>query len=127
MPEALSGIAALLKTIKEGANAIREVKNLELYERMLAVYGDVMELVEKNRELVEENHGLMKQLKAAQEQKDIAFELVPHDNAYWRTKGGEREGPFCMRCWDVDKRLVRERAGATQGTHYCPECAQRRR
>jgi Zinc finger found in FPG and IleRS len=93
----------------------------------MALYGNVMELVEKNKELVEENHTLKDQLKAIQKQRDISAELKPHDNAYWTMKGSELDGPFCMRCWDVDKTLVRERAGATQGTHYCPECAQRRR
>ncbi len=126
MSEPLSAAAAIFKTIKEGANAIREAKNLELYERMLAVYGDVMELVEKNRELVEENHGLRDELRVQQEQQNIASELTPADNAYWRTKDGRRDGPYCMRCWDVDRKLVRERAGATAGTHYCRECATRR-
>ena len=134
MPEAMGHIGQLFggatsafKTLKEGANAIREAKNLELYERMLAVYGDVMELAEKNRELVEENHALKQQLKAYQQEQEIAGELQHHDNAYWRTKDGERDGPFCMRCWDANKKLIREKAGATPGTHYRPECAMRRR
>ena len=67
-----------------------------------------MELVKKNRELVEENHGLKDQLRAAQEQQDIASELKPDENAYWRTIDGKRDGPFCMRCWNVDRKLVRE-------------------
>jgi len=103
MGATLGTASTVFKTLKEGANAIREAKNLELYERMLAVYGDVMELVEQNRELVEENRLLKTRLKTQEE-------LVHDGERYWIEKDGRRSGPYCATCWDIDSKLVRMRS-----------------
>jgi len=131
MPEAIAhvagmfgGASGIFKTLKEGANAIREAKNLELYERMLAVYGDVMELVEKNRELVEENALLKEQLKIKDQ---LRFDKGY--NCYWRFEGDKQEGPYCTVCWDVDRKLVRMRAYQKHigGQDYtCDYCGRHR-
>ncbi len=119
---AFAGASTVFKTIKEGADAIREAKNLELYERMLSVYGDVMELVEKNRELYEENQAL--------KAKFLTKENLSFDGErYWITKEGQKEGPFCSTCWDVDSKLVRMRSYRDQrGTldHICEYCSRHR-
>lgn len=109
------GASGIFKTLKEGANAIREAKNLELYERMLAVYGDVMELVEQNRELVEKVHALEDQLKNKEQ-------LEYDGERYWMNKDGKKEGPFCGVCWDVDNKLVRMRSYQHPNRGLCYTC-----
>jgi hypothetical protein len=45
-------------------------------------------------EVEEENRTLREELKLAQEKNQIAEELQPHDNAYWRVSGGGiNDGP----------------------------------
>jgi hypothetical protein len=117
------GASAVFKTLKEGADAIREAKNLELYERMLSVYGDVMELVEKNRELTEENRSLNDQLQ-------VKGSLDFDGERYWLTKEGKKDGPFCSTCWDIDSKLVRMRTYkhySTNETDFtCDYCGRHR-
>jgi hypothetical protein len=116
------GASGVFKTLKEGADAIREAKNLELYERMLAVYGDVMELVEKNRELADENRSLKEQL-------TVKANLVFDGEKYWLERDGKKEGPFCSICHDIDSKLVRMRAYRdVRGTlgHTCDFCGRHR-
>jgi hypothetical protein len=120
---AFGGASGLFTTLKEGANALREGKNLELYERMLSVYGDVMELVEKNRELYEENQAL--------KAKFLTKENLSFDGErYWINKEGQKDGPFCSTCWDVDSKLVRMRTYkrySTNETDYtCDYCGRHR-
>jgi hypothetical protein len=122
--QVFGGASTLFKTLKDGANAIREAKNLELYERMLAVYGDVMEVVEQNRRLVEENRALQEELKIrGQLQFDEGF------HCYWRMEDSKRDGPYCSVCWDVDSKLVRMRSyrGQIGNIGYtCDYCRQHR-
>jgi hypothetical protein len=119
---AFGSASTLFKTIKEGANAIREAKNLELYGRMLAVHGDVIELVEKNRGLAEENRTLKEQLKTK--------ESLTHDGErYWIEKDDKKEGPFCHTCWDIDVKLVRLRSWRDQRgdvNYVCDFCRDHR-
>lgn len=110
----------ILDNFKDLFKVAETVNNIELYKKLGELQGAVYALEEENRNLKNE-------LRTMKEQRQIEQELHVHDNAYWIAKGSKRDGPFCMRCWDVDRKLVRERAGATQGTHYCAECAARRR
>ena len=110
----------IIENFKDILNIADAVKNADLYKKVAETQSTVMQLME-------ENHALKAQIKELQEQQDIGARLHPQDNAYYLDDGKQLDGPFCLRCWDVDKNLVRERHGATAGTHYCPECAIRRR
>src|SRR5713226_9243811 len=110
----------IVENFKDVLKVADTLNNLELYKKLGELQTRVMEVEEENRTLRE-------QLKATHEQNKITGELEVRNNAYWRANGGRIDGPFCMRCWDVDGRLVRERTGATEGTHFCTECATRRR
>lgn len=110
----------LIDNFKDLFKAAEVVNNADLYKKLGETQNAVFALEQENRNLKDE-------LRAIREQQAIDDELQPADNAYWRIKDGKRDGPFCLRCWDVDRKLVRERAGATAGTHYCPDCSIRRR
>jgi hypothetical protein len=96
------------------------VNNLELYKKLSELQNSVYSLEEENRALKEE-------LRRRDEQRDIGSRLHPKDNAYYLDDGKEPDGPFCLRCWDVDRKLVSEKRGATPGRYFCPECARGRR
>ena len=51
---------------------------------------------------------LKDKVKALEETADISDRVVWERPFYWLTKGGhERDGPYCQRCWDVDKKPIR--------------------
>lgn len=91
------------------------VNNSELYKKLAEIQRDFFALQEENNQLKQE-------LCQRDERQNIAGRLRVQDNAYYL----ENDGPYCMRCWDVDSKLVREKLGATRGTHFCVECAHRR-
>jgi hypothetical protein len=97
------------------------LNNLELYEKLGELQTRVMEVEEENRALRE-------QLREKTSQEDLSSKLQFRDNAYYIAEPGKPpDGPYCMRCWDADRKLIRERAGATPGRHFCPHCAYGKR
>jgi hypothetical protein len=96
------------------------VNNIELYKKLAELQASMYALEEENRALKDE-------IRARDEQRNIQHRLHPKDNAYYLDDGTTLDGPFCLRCWDVDGKLVRERHGATAGTHYCVQCQLQRR
>jgi hypothetical protein len=74
--------------------------------------------------LHEENTALKKQLSALQEQQQIQGMLDYREPAYYRrVEGGKEDGPYCQRCWDVDRRLVRIKLFKSSAGPQ-PVCAQ---
>jgi regulator of replication initiation timing len=96
----------ILDNAKQVAKAVEEIHNLELYQRVLGLHSDIIELVEENNRLRNENSEL-------KTQKDISSRLRLLSNtlvhAYFLRKedGGQEDGPFCTTCWDIDRKLVR--------------------
>jgi hypothetical protein len=115
----------ILDNAKQVAKAVEEIHNLELYQRVLGLHSDIIELVEENNRLRAENSELKKQ-------REIAGKLrVANDSdlVYYLYDGERREdGPFCTVCWDVDKRLVRATAYMHHGKqeHFCEYCRSHR-
>lgn len=107
----------IIDNFKDLFKVAETVNNIDLYKKLSELQNSVYALEEENRALKDE-------LRRRDEQRDIRNRLRPRDNAYYLDDG---DGPFCLRCMDVDGNLVRERSGATAGTHYCPECQQQRR
>lgn len=97
---------SILDNAKEVAKAVQEIHNLELYQRVLGLHSDIIELVEENNRLRAENEDLKKK-------KDIGRRMrIGNDRGvhvyYLLNEGGQREdGPFCTVCWDIDQKLVR--------------------
>jgi len=98
----------IVENIKETAKLIQKIDNIDLYRRILDLQAEVMELVDENRRL--------------KEQLQVRSELTFDKGAYWLGKDEKtRDGPFCSRCWDVDRKLVRIRC-APGYTPVCPQC-----
>ena len=73
----------------------------------------------KIHELEEENITLKEQLK-------IKENLKYENNAYWiEREGGQKDGPFCPRCWDKNKELIRLNPCGNPAYCDCPECKNR--
>jgi len=111
---------SVIGEIQSIAKILQRAGNIELYEKLLTVQEEALELMEQNRNLREENS----RLKGKLELKDS---LMFKENAYYSIdkKGNIKDGPFCSRCWDKDDKLVRMHK--TDDRHltrtiWCPDC-----
>ncbi len=97
--------------IKDLYGILKEAGKIDEYQKILELLDDSLKNREKIEELVNKNGQLKEQLAVAGE---IRFE----NNAYYL----EQDGPFCMHCYDSDKKLIRlpERPGFD--SLYCPSC-----
>lgn len=85
----------------------------------------ISELVSENLRLKEENFILKNSLKSLEKQNELASLLKFENNHYYLIKENTKEGPFCSKCWDSEKKLVRiHNGGSDMGTIYftCPNC-----
>lgn len=107
---------SIIEDVKSVAKLIQQIDNVELYKRILDLQGEVMELVQENSELKKEITSLKESLRVTEL---LKFER----NAYWNEKPvGTKEGPFCSKCWDRDKLLVRMTTMSNPQYHRCPAC-----
>jgi hypothetical protein len=109
---------SILDNAKELATAVHEIKNLELYERVLNLNAGIMDLVEENR-----------QLRAKIEQ--LEKSLVLRDNMKFKEPFYYQDGdqtPFCPACFETNIRAVhavREWTDEQQVGWICPTCKNR--
>jgi regulator of replication initiation timing len=90
------------------------------------VQDKLQELREDNLQLIEEKRSLSERLRAMEESARLSASLAFRDGEYYRqTEGGSEEGPFCTRCWDVHRNLVRMHANNMFGSQ-CPQCTLER-
>jgi hypothetical protein len=84
---------------KEIAELIKKYNDQDLYQRIL-------ELREEILWLREENLALHKDLKSLKEASDISARLRREGNCYFLDDDKEKERPYCLTCWDADRKLV---------------------
>ncbi len=99
---------------KDGAKILMEAGKIEEYTQILELIGEI-------REVSDRNHELKNALRNLQEKLDAVADHLFRDNAYWHKETGD--GPFCSRCFDVDRRMVRI-IPLFVGHHVaqCPQC-----
>lgn len=109
---------SIIEEAKAVAKLIQQIDNVELYQKILNLQAEIMDLVEENRKLKEEIRSLEDSLK-------IKESLKFQHNAYWRDLSDDKtEGPFCSKCWDKDKDLVRMISMPNDQYSQCPDCKQ---
>jgi len=105
----------ILDNAKEVAKAVQEIHNLELYQRVLNLHSDIIDLVEENNRLRDENKELLKTVA-------LKREMVFREPFYYREND---QTPHCPSCWEADEKAVHvtfifERSDATRWD--CPYC-----
>lgn len=84
---------SILDNAKEVVTAVHEIKNLELYERVLNLNAGIMDLVEENRKLKGEKEELEKKVKLREAMKFKA--------PFYYQEGDDT--PFCPSCFESNK------------------------
>ncbi|MSR87923.1 MAG: hypothetical protein EXS69_02050 [Candidatus Zambryskibacteria bacterium] len=107
---------AIFDVLKTAAKVAQEAGKIDLYGQILEVYE---KLLEQQKQIVE-LEGVNKELREKLETKES---LQYQNGAYWAVKeDASKDGPFCSRCWDVEKNTVRLKPCGNQAFHSCPEC-----
>lgn len=104
----------LYEALKDLAKVIQRMDNIEVTQKL-------MDVQMQAGELIEEAHVLRDKVRQLETRSQIEQSLVFEDDVYYRrlSKGGE-DGPFCSKCWDVTKALVR--LHTRENWWFCPNC-----
>lgn len=109
------GVYSTVKeTIKDAVSIAQQSDNIQLYKSILDAYNAALELMSENADLKE-------RIKELEKQQVTDGMLEFNSNVYWIRKGEpSTRSPYCSRCWDIDKKLVRMHLIGTEGK--CPAC-----
>lgn len=111
---------SILTEVKEIANLVQKIDNIELNRKILDLQAEVMELIEENGRLCEDSKALRDKLRWQSDMK-------VGQNSYWCAKDGDLDGPFCTNCWDASRILIRlvsiDGLLSRAGNHKCPKCS----
>ena len=80
--------------------AIREDDSIAVSQLILDLEGVALDLRE-------ENERLRKQVAALEAHIDLVDQMHFDGTFYWRGIGDEREGPYCQKCLDGERRAIR--------------------
>ena len=108
---------SIIDDAKEIANLVKKYNDQDLYERIVSLREQILELREDNIKLKE-------QFKELSKAKDIEDKLVRIGNAYYFKDDSTHKNPYCLACWDHDKKLVSMVFGL-HNTIRCKICAAR--
>lgn len=111
------GVYSTLKeTIKDAVSLAQKSDNIQLYKSILDAYNAAIDLMSENADLKERIKGL-------EMQKVTDDKLEFNNNAYWiKREDGTIDGPYCSKCWDVDKKLVRLHVTSTPNRPKKAKC-----
>lgn len=100
--------------VKAAWKVLPRIGATDPYTRILQLEDRLDEERERRREAEAEVEHLQGQLATREA-------LVPDDTVYWIEEDGERDGPFCTTCYDVESHLVRMH-DLRNGFFMCRNC-----
>jgi len=110
------GIFDELKSI---GKVLQEAGKIKQYQQILKLQQKLLDIQKKIDDLGAENKELESKLQ-------FQDNLIYKNNAYWTKNRDKKDGPFCSRCWDVEKNTVRMKPCIDNPAfHSCPECKTR--
>ncbi len=100
----------IMDLVKKGATIEAQEKIIELREAAL--------------ELQDENYDLKQKINELNIELKKKKTLVWEKPSYWDVYEKVKDGPFCQRCYDVEKEIVRLQGG-NDDTWHCTACKSR--
>ena len=91
----------MIETFKDVFTLVQKTDNIELINKIIALQTDAMGVMEENRTLKDKARALEDAL-------ELKGKMQFDKDAYWMGEGRtEKEGPYCSRCFDMDRKPVR--------------------
>ena len=111
---------SILDNAKQIAELIKKYKDQDLYERIVALREEILEIRE-------ENITLKHDLKTLKEASSISARLRRDGNSYFLDDDTSKTHPYCLTCWDADRKLVSLILTRRNGTLHirCGICSAR--
>jgi len=106
-----------------GFNELKSIGKILQEAGKIEQYKQILEIREKLLEMQEEIEGLKKENKELRDRFAVSEDLEYENNVYWVEKNeSNKDGPFCSRCWDADKKLIRMHPAGNSAFGECPNC-----
>lgn len=105
----------IIDTFKDVFTLVQKADNIELTNKIIALQTDVLAVFEENRTLKEK-------VRLLDDALELKVKMQFDKDAYWMGDGRtEKDGPYCSRCYDVDRKTVRM---GLRFNHYfrCTQC-----
>jgi hypothetical protein len=90
----------IIDNIKDIAELIKKYNNVELNQKIVDLYGEIFELKEDNLKSKEK-------IKFLEKEKEINEKIVFESPFYWLKDDEKKDGPYCQKCYDDNKKLIR--------------------
>lgn len=85
---------------KDIVELIKKYNDAELYQKIIDLRDEIFKLRE-------DNLNLKGKIKALKEEKKINEKIVFEKHYYWIKDGEKKDGPYCQKCFDDNKKLIR--------------------
>ena len=103
-----------IENAKAALEVAKQLGSVDLQQRIIDLQMQALELQEETR-------SLRVQVAEMAERERFEATLVFEDNALWSETPKGRDGPFCSRCWDADRKKIRLHS-AFENLSACPVC-----
>lgn len=108
----------IIDNAKEVAELVRKYNDLDLYDKIVDLRDEIFNLKEENISLKEKNKELEEAFK-------IKGNIEREGNVYFLVESdGNKRGPFCLTCWDDDRKLINVTKERVSGKYVfiCGRC-----
>ena len=103
----LSSLKTAIDITKTLNNLDRSLSDAEAKLRLVELMEKLSDIREKVLDIKEENQVFRERIKELETQLKAHSEISFIDGIYWTIEGNNKEGPFCQKCYDDDKKLIR--------------------
>ena len=101
--------------IKDAIKVAQKVDNIELYQKLLDIGAQALDMQEELRRLKEENANLKKK-------NDLRPLIERHKESFITLKDEQPQLRYCAHCWDAEEKLIQLLCNEKSGTFDCPHC-----
>lgn len=104
----------LYEAFKDVISVARKADNVELYRQLLDLSAQALDMQAEIAKLKEENTELRRK-------RDVASEIVRHNEPCLTLKNDSQSLFYCSHCWDSQQLLIQLNC-QEDGTFECPHC-----
>lgn len=108
-----------LRWVLGGLQSIENNRNREFLRELVEL---LVELAEEHESATHRAASLSRRVEELEQKLELATNLRRENGAYWRP-GSPEPGPYCVRCWDEDRRLMHQVPRGEAGKMICPRCS----
>lgn len=101
--------------IKDVATVLKTAGNIELYQKLLDIGAQALDMQDELFHLKEENANLKKK-------NDLRPLIERHNESFITLKNDNQRLRYCSHCWDVEEKLVQLHCSEEHGSFFCPHC-----